>query len=99
MEGCGRRGWRVYGDHSVPDTPAPGRTRPQFAANDGRASHLHPMFQSPLWVWLSFALVAVLLLVIYSIRWHRSPVLQVSSESTIDKLMPSLSGLTLSTAV
>ncbi|MEJ8838228.1 phospholipase D-like domain-containing protein [Ramlibacter sp. AN1133] len=57
------------------------------------------MFASPLWVWLSFVLIAVLLLVIYSIRWHRSPILQVSSESPIDQLMPSLSGLTLSTAV
>ncbi|GAB3651512.1 phospholipase D-like domain-containing protein [Ramlibacter alkalitolerans] len=57
------------------------------------------MLASTLWVWLSFALIAVLILVIYSIRWHRSPILQVSSESTIDKLMPSLSGLTLSTSV
>ena len=57
------------------------------------------MFASTLWVWLSFGLIAVLLLVIYSIRWHRSPILQVSSESTIDKLMPSLSGLTLGTSV
>jgi cardiolipin synthase len=56
------------------------------------------MFSS-LWVWLSFALIAVLVLVIWSIRRHRSPVLQVHSESGIDKLMPSLSGLTLSTSV
>ena len=54
---------------------------------------------SPLWLWLSMALIAVLVLVIYSIRWHRSPKLLVSSEATIDKLMPSLSGLTLSTSV
>jgi len=57
------------------------------------------MFDSTLWVWLSCALIAALVLVIYSIRWHRSPVLQVSSESGIADLMPSLSGLTLSTAV
>ncbi|MDB5956040.1 phospholipase D-like domain-containing protein [Ramlibacter sp.] len=55
--------------------------------------------QSPFWLWLSFALIAVLLLVIYSIRWHRSPITAITSESTIDKLMPSLSGLSLSTSV
>jgi cardiolipin synthase len=54
---------------------------------------------SVFWVWLSFALIAVLLLVIYSIRWHRSPIVAVKCESTIDKLMPSLSGLTLGTPV
>src|SRR4051812_14458272 len=54
---------------------------------------------SSFWLWLSIALIAVLVLVIYSIRWHRSPILAVSSESTIDKLMPSLSGLTLSTSI
>jgi len=54
---------------------------------------------SPFWLWLSLALVAVLLLVIYSIRWHRSPIIAISCESTIDKLVPSLSGLTLSTSV
>jgi len=57
------------------------------------------MFGSTLWAWLSFALIGILVLVIYSIRWHRSPILQVSSESSIDQLMPSLSGLTLSTPV
>src|SRR5688572_12414233 len=51
------------------------------------------------WMWLFFAGVAVLLLVIWSIRRHRSPVLQVKSESGIADLMPSLSGLTLSTSV
>jgi cardiolipin synthase A/B len=55
--------------------------------------------QSSFWLWLSLALIAALLLVIYSIRWHRSPILAVSSDSTIDQLMPSLSGLTLSTPV
>ena len=54
---------------------------------------------SPFWLWLSFVLVAVLLLVIWSIRRHRSPILRVQSESSFDKLMPSLSGLTLSTSV
>jgi cardiolipin synthase len=55
--------------------------------------------ESAFWLWLSLALIAVLVLVIYSIRWHRSPIVQISSESTIDKLMPSISGLTLSTSV
>jgi cardiolipin synthase len=54
---------------------------------------------STLWVWLSFVLIAILVLVIWSIRRHRSPKLQVKCESSIDELMPSLSGLTLSTAV
>ncbi|GAB3766723.1 phospholipase D-like domain-containing protein [Ramlibacter monticola] len=54
---------------------------------------------SNLWAWLSFLLIAALVTVIWSIRRHRSPVLQVTSESGIDKLMPSLSGLTLSTSV
>ena len=55
--------------------------------------------QSSFWLWLSLALIASLTLVIYSIRWHRSPILAVSSDSSIDQLMPSLSGLTLSTSV
>jgi cardiolipin synthase len=54
---------------------------------------------SNLWAWLSFGLIALLVLVIWSIRRHRSPILQVQSECGIDKLMPSLSGLTLSTSV
>lgn len=54
---------------------------------------------SSFWLWVSIALVLVLALVIYSIRWHRSPILAVTSDSTIDKLVPSLSGLTLSTSV
>jgi cardiolipin synthase len=54
---------------------------------------------SPFWLWLSLALIALLLLVIYSIRWHRSPIVAITSDSSIDKLMPSLSGLTLSTSV
>ena len=41
----------------------------------------------------------VLSIVIWSIRRHRSPILQVQSDCGIDKLMPSLSGLTLSTSV
>ena len=56
------------------------------------------MFDNP-WIWLSFALIAALVLVIWSIRRHRSPILQVQTDCGIDELMPSLSGLTLSTAV
>ncbi|NML45381.1 hypothetical protein HHL11_16625 [Ramlibacter sp. G-1-2-2] len=57
------------------------------------------MFDSDLWVWLSLALSAVLALVIWSIRRHRSPILHVQCDATIDQLMPSLSGLSLSTSV
>ena len=51
------------------------------------------------WHWLSLALIIVLSTVIWSIRRHRSPILAVNSETAFDKLMPSLSGLTLSTSV
>jgi cardiolipin synthase A/B len=55
--------------------------------------------ESPFFLWLSIALVVVLVWVIYSIRWHRSPILAVESSSSIDQLVPSLSGLTLGTSV
>jgi cardiolipin synthase A/B len=55
--------------------------------------------ESPFFLWLSIALVVLLVWVIYSIRWHRSPILSVESSSTIDQLVPSLSGLTLGTSV
>lgn len=54
---------------------------------------------APFWPWLSLALVAVLVLVIWSIRRHRSPILQVHADEGIAQLMPSLSGLTLGTTV
>jgi cardiolipin synthase len=57
------------------------------------------MFDSDFWVWLFLGLTALLAIVIWSIRRHRSPILHVECESTIDKLMPSLSGLSLGTAV
>jgi hypothetical protein len=38
-------------------------------------------------------------IVIWSIRRHRAPVLQIESDWPIDKLVPSLAGLTLCTAV
>ena len=52
-----------------------------------------------IWMWLFFATLPLMLLAIWSIRRHRSPVLQVKSDSGIADLMPSLSGLTLSTPV
>jgi cardiolipin synthase len=52
-----------------------------------------------LWFWLFVGVIALLLLVIWSIRRHRSPVLQVECDQDIEKLIPSLSGLTLSTPV
>ncbi len=53
------------------------------------------------WVWggLLLALVCVQVAVIWSIRRHRDPGLRIDCESPIDELMPSLSGLTLGTAV
>ncbi|MCD6078129.1 MAG: phospholipase D-like protein [Ramlibacter sp.] len=52
-----------------------------------------------IWMWLFFATLAVQLLVIWSIRRHRSPVLQVKADSGIADLVPSISGLTLGTSV
>jgi cardiolipin synthase len=51
------------------------------------------------WIWLAIALIALLVLVIWSIRRHRSPVLHVQCDQPISQLVPSLSGLTLGTAV
>ena len=44
-------------------------------------------------------IVIFFVLVIWSIRSHRDPELRVDSDASIDDLMPSLSGLTHSTAV
>jgi cardiolipin synthase len=52
-----------------------------------------------LWPWLSLAVVALLVVVIWSIRRHRSPKLQVQTDAGIADLVPSLYGLTLGTAV
>ena len=52
-----------------------------------------------LWFWLFVALIALLVVVIWSIRRHRSPILQVQTDSGIAELLPSLAGLTLGTAV
>ena len=51
------------------------------------------------WGGMLLALVIVQILVIWSIRRHRDPTLQIDCDHPIDKLMPSLSGLTLGTAV
>lgn len=51
------------------------------------------------WGGMLLALVLVLALVIWSIRRHRDPLLHIECDSPIDELMPSLSGLTLGTAV
>jgi cardiolipin synthase len=52
-----------------------------------------------LWVWLPLTLVVVLVLVIWSIKRHRAPTLKVECDLPIDQLIPSVSGLTLGTAV
>ena len=44
-------------------------------------------------------IVIFFVLVIWSIRRHRDPVLRVECDASIDELIPSLAGLTLSTAV
>lgn len=51
------------------------------------------------WTWLAVSVIAVLVLVIWSIRRHRSPILQVQCDLPIDRLVHSLAGLTLGTAV
>jgi cardiolipin synthase len=53
------------------------------------------------WFWggMLLALVIVLILVLWSVRRHRDPDLKLDCDDSIDKLMPGLSGLTLSTLV
>lgn len=51
------------------------------------------------WAGLLTAVIVVLGLVIWSIRRHHDPDLQIESDSPIDDLMPTLAGLTLGTAV
>ena len=48
---------------------------------------------------LLFILVVVLSAIIWSIKRHRDPDLHIECDDPIDKLVPSLAGLTLSTAV
>jgi cardiolipin synthase A/B len=51
------------------------------------------------WGGLIVLLVIVQIAVVWSIRRHHDPALRIDSESPIDQLMPSISGLTLGTAV
>jgi cardiolipin synthase len=51
------------------------------------------------WGGMLLSLVIVLALVIWSLRRHRDPDLHIECDFPIDRLMPSLSGLTLGTAV
>ncbi len=51
------------------------------------------------WGGMLLALVVVQVLVIWSIRRHRDPSLKIECDAPIDRLMPSLAGLTLGTAV
>jgi cardiolipin synthase A/B len=52
-----------------------------------------------IWAWLPLGLVILLVLVIWSMKRVRAPVLKVESEEPIGDLVASLSGLTLGTAV
>ena len=52
-----------------------------------------------LWILLSLAVAGVLLLMLWSARRHESPVLNLQCELPIDRLMPSLAGLSLSHCV
>jgi cardiolipin synthase len=54
---------------------------------------------SEMWGGLLAVLVIVQIAVVWSIRRHHDPALHIDCKSPIDKLMPSLSGLTLGTAV
>ena len=51
------------------------------------------------WGGMLLAVVIVQIMVIWSIRRHRDPSLHIDCDYPIDKLMPSLAGLTLGTAV
>ncbi len=48
---------------------------------------------------LSFVVIIMLLIVIWSIKRHRDPDLHIECDSPIEAMIPSLAGLTLSTAV
>ena len=55
--------------------------------------------QASLWTLGSIALIVLMAVIIWSIRRHRDPILHIECDFPIDKLVPSLSGLTLGTAV
>ena len=50
-------------------------------------------------LWVILGVVALLVLVIWSIKRHRDPILKVDCDDSIESLIPALAGLTLSTAV
>jgi cardiolipin synthase len=54
---------------------------------------------SPVTALLFFAVTALLIVIIWSIRRHRDPELHIECNLSIDELIPTLAGLTLSTAV
>jgi cardiolipin synthase len=51
------------------------------------------------WAWVALAVIVLLAVAIWSIRYHHSPTLRVDCDAPICDLMPSLAGLTLGTAV
>ena len=51
------------------------------------------------WAGLLFLVVVVLILVIWSIRRHRDPSLQLDCDAPVDEAMRSLAGLTLGSAI
>jgi len=57
------------------------------------------MMSTTFWVGLSLGAVILLVIVIWSVRRHQSPILNVESDAPIEKLMPSLAGLTLGAMV
>lgn len=58
-----------------------------------------PDTQTTPWIAAFIGMVSLLLLVIWSIRRHRDPRLHIKCDAAIDELVPSLSGLTFSTAI
>lgn len=49
--------------------------------------------------WIIAAIVIFLIIVIWSMKRHRDPTLRIETDASIDELIPSLAGLTLSTPV
>src|SRR5688572_16195101 len=81
--------------------PHPALPRPTMAGYHGRAlpENHNDMFDKAFWTWVFIGLIALLVLVIWSIRRHRSPILQVTCDAPIHELMPSLAALSLSSPV
>jgi len=55
--------------------------------------------EASLWTFFAFALIALLVIVIWSVRRHRDPILHIECDAPIEELMESLAGLTLGTRV